>query len=55
MKRALKVVILAVLLAVTAYADDTVKEFSFKTVDGKTVEYRASGGSAMVVNIGSHW
>lgn len=55
MRRAVMAVAFAVLLAVAAYADDTVKEFSFKTIDGKTVEYNAAVGSTMVVNIGSHW
>lgn len=55
MKRAVTAVAFSVLFAVTAYADDSVKDFSFKTVDGKTVEYKAGAGSALVVSIGSHW
>jgi hypothetical protein len=41
--------------AVFAFADDTVNEFSLKTVDGKTIAYRAASRIPMVVNIGAHW
>jgi uncharacterized membrane protein len=42
-------------LAVFAYADETVRDFSFKTVDGKTIAYKAANKMPMVVNIGAHW
>jgi hypothetical protein len=54
MREAVKVLALVCLLATSTYAADSIKEFSFKTVDGKIIEYKA-GSSAMVVNIGSHW
>ncbi len=54
MRQAIAVVAL-VLLAATGYASDFINQFSFRTVEGKIVEYKAGGGSAMVVNIGAHW
>ncbi len=42
-------------LAVFAYADETVRDFSFTTVDGKTIAYKAANRMPMVVNIGAHW
>lgn len=38
-----------------AYAAETVRDFSFKTIDGKTIEYKAANKAPMVVNIGAHW
>ncbi len=55
MGRAVKAFAFVFLLAVTAYASDSINQFSFQTVDGKTIVYKAGNGSAMVVNIGSHW
>ncbi len=56
MKRALKALaVVVVLLSVSAYADETVSRFSFKTIEGKTIEYRASDKSPLVINIGAHW
>jgi thiol-disulfide isomerase/thioredoxin len=42
-------------LGAVVHADEIVREFSFKTVDGKTVEYKATNKSPFVVNIGAHW
>ncbi len=55
MKLVVKLFVFAVLLAATAYAGDFIKEFNFKTADGKAVEFKASNGSAMVVKICSPW
>lgn len=41
--------------AVLVFADDILNEFSLKTVDGKTIAYRAANRIPMVVNIGAHW
>ena len=38
-----------------ASADDTVTEFSFRTVEGKTIDYKAANKMLMVINIGAHW
>lgn len=43
------------IFASVASADDSVKSFSFQTVDGKTIDYKATSGTPMVINIGSHW
>ena len=55
MKVALKILLIVCFFSVFAYADETIREFSFKTVDGKTVEYKATNKMPMVVNIGAHW
>ncbi len=41
--------------AAAAYAGDSIKEFNFRTADGKTVEFKTGNGSAMVVKICSPW
>ncbi len=55
MKLLLRICSIVLFLAVFAYAGETVRDFSFKTIDGKTIEYRAANKIPMVVNIGAHW
>ncbi len=55
MNVAIRAVLVVCFLAVCAYADDAVQEFSFKTVDGRTIEYKATNKTPYVVNIGAHW
>lgn len=55
MKVAFKILMVVCFLSVVAYADETIRGFSFKTVEGKTVEYKAANRMPMVVNIGAHW
>ena len=55
MKLVLRICSIVLFLAVFAYAEETVGDFSFKTVDGKTIVYRAASKIPMVVNIGAHW
>jgi hypothetical protein len=55
MNVALRAVAVVVFLTAFAYADETVRDFNFRTVDGKIVEYKASNKMPMVVNIGAHW
>ncbi len=55
MRAAFKILLIVCFLAGFAYADETIREFSFKTVEGKTIEYKAANKSLMVVNIGAHW
>ena len=55
MNVALRAVAVVILLTVFAYADETVRDFSFETVDGKTFEYKSANKAPMVVNIGAHW
>lgn len=55
MNVALKALLVVCFLSVFAYAAETVQEFSFQTVDGKTIEYRATNKAPYVVNIGAHW
>lgn len=43
--------ILMVFFAATAYASDSIKEFSFTTVDGKSVAFKAGSGTGMVVKV----
>ncbi|HWR58438.1 MAG TPA: hypothetical protein VN328_06090 [Thermodesulfovibrionales bacterium] len=55
MNKVMAAVFFLCILASVARADDSVKSFSFQTVDGKTIDYRATSGTPMVINIGSHW
>jgi uncharacterized membrane protein len=55
MNMTIKALLIVCFLAVFAYAAETVQEFSFKTVEGKTIEYRATNRAPYVVNIGAHW
>ena len=49
--------VIAVVLFFTAFAfaDEIVSEFSFKTIDGKTIDYKAANRTPMVVNIAAYW
>ena len=51
----IKGLVVACFLSVFAYAAETVQEFSFQTVEGKTIEYKATNKAPFVVNIGAHW
>ncbi len=55
MKQIVNFFVFAVLLAATAYASDSIKDFSFTTADGKSVEFKAGSGPAMVVKICTPW
>lgn len=55
MNVALRALSVVVFLTVFAYADEAVRDFNFKTVDGKIVEYKGANKMPMVVNIGTHW
>ena len=55
MKVMLRVMAVVFFFAVFASAADTINEFSFTAVDGKTIDYKANPRPPMVVNIGSHW
>ncbi len=55
MKLVFRICSAVLFFAVFAYADETVRDFSFKTLNGKTIEYRAASNTPMVVNIGAHW
>ncbi len=55
MKLVVQLFVFAVLFAATAYAGDSIKELNFRTADGKTIEFKAGNGSAMVVKICSPW
>ena len=51
MKRTVAFIVFAVLFAVTAYASASISQFNFTTADGKSVEFMAGNGSAMVVKV----
>ncbi len=55
MNKAVTAVFLSLVFASFAYGDDVIKAFSFQTLDGKSIEYRAASGTPMVITIGSHW
>lgn len=55
MNKALRIVFFLFILVSVAHADDVVKSFAFQTIDGKTIDYRATSGTPMVINVGSHW
>ena len=55
MVRVLKLVFLFLLVASVAHADDAIKEFSFRAVDGKTIDSRTYKGKPMVINVSAYW
>ncbi len=55
MNKAVAAVFLLFVFVSVASADDAIKSFAFQTVDGKTIDYRATNGTPMVINVGSHW
>lgn len=44
MNKVVAAVFFVFILAAVAWADDVVKSFTFQTIDGKTIEYRATSG-----------
>jgi peroxiredoxin len=55
MKKVASFTILLMLLAFSVFAEDMVKDFTFRTIDGKTIAYRSLRGAPLVVNIGAYW
>lgn len=55
MNKALTTVFFLFLLASVTCAADVIKSFSFQTLDGRTINYKAANGTPMVINIGTHW
>ncbi|MHB8846087.1 MAG: hypothetical protein ACYC7L_15215 [Nitrospirota bacterium] len=55
MRRTVAFIVITFFFAATAYAGESIKEFSVTTADGKSVEFKAGSGSLMVVNVGAHW
>ncbi len=59
MKRAgvssIMVLICVVAFAGTLNAGESIRDFSLKTLDGKTIRSATLKGMPMVINIGSHW
>lgn len=47
--------LLFILLFSVAYAEDFPKDFTFRTVDGVTLDAKALKGKALVISIISHW
>lgn len=46
---------LLIFLALSVSAEDMVKDFTFKTIDGETIAYRSLRGAPIVMNVGAHW
>ena len=46
---------LLIFLALSVSAEDMVKDFTFKTIDGETISYRSLRGAPIVMNVGAHW
>ncbi len=55
MNKAVTIIFLLFVFATAAYAGDVAKDFTFETIDGKTINYRAATNMPMVINIGTHW
>ena len=51
----LRAAALVLFIAVLSYAADSVREFSFKTSDGRTFSYKAGVNPPTVINISAHW
>jgi len=55
MKKAVAVILMVLIFALTVFAEDMAKDFTLKTVDGGTIAYRSLRGAPLVVNVGAHW
>jgi len=55
MKKVATVFILLMLFALSVFAEDMVKDFTFGTIDGGTIPYRSLRGAPLVVNVGAYW
>jgi hypothetical protein len=43
------------ILTNSVLADDVVKDFTFVTLDGKTLDFSSLKSTPLVINIGAHW
>ena len=55
MKMMFRVIPLVFCFAFAAFAEEILDGFSFRTIDSRTVVYKAEDRAPMVVNVGAHW
>jgi hypothetical protein len=55
MKKITMAMVMVFVVALTAFAEDKVKDFTFKTIDGGTIAYSSLRGSPIVVNVAAAW
>jgi cytochrome c biogenesis protein CcmG/thiol:disulfide interchange protein DsbE len=55
MKKILTALFLVLIFALPVFAEDTVKDFTLKTIDGKTLTSSSLRGAPFVVNVAGTW
>ena len=55
MKKITMAMVMVFVVALTAFAEDKVKDFTVKTIDGGTIVYSSLRGSPLVVNVAGAW
>jgi hypothetical protein len=55
MKKITVAMIMVFVFALTVFAEDKVKDFTLKTIDGGTIAYSSLRGSPLVVNVAADW
>jgi hypothetical protein len=55
MKKIAMAVLMVFVFALTVFAEDNVKDFTFKAIDGGTIAYSSLRGAPLVVNVAGDW
>lgn len=55
MKKIAALIFMVMIFSVPGFAEDMVKAFTFKTIDGGTIAYSSLHNAPLVVNVGAHW
>lgn len=55
MKKTTTAILLVLVFALTVFAEDKVKDFTLKTIDGGTIAYSSLRGAPLVVNVAADW
>ena len=55
MKKITTAVLMMLVFALTVFAEDNVKDFTLKTIDGGTIAFSSLRGSPLVVNVAGAW
>ncbi len=55
MKKITTAMLMVLVFALTVFAEDKVKDFTLKTIDGGTITYSSLRGVPLVVNVAAEW
>jgi hypothetical protein len=55
MKKVTIAMLMVLVFALSVFAENKVKDFTLKTIDGDTIAYSSSSGNPLVVNVAAEW